>query len=53
MEEKRVSMMAGWATLSAKEKRGKKIGGNFFGLKSPKCAARLSAHFFLTFKVRT
>ena len=30
MEEERVSVMAGWAALSAKEKRGKKIGEIFF-----------------------
>ena len=53
MEEERVSMMAGWAALSAKEKRGKKLGEIFFDLKSPKCVAQLSAHFFLAFKVRT
>ena len=34
MEEERVSVMAGWATLSAKEKRGKKLGENIFGLKA-------------------
>ena len=53
MDEERVSVMAGWVALSTKEKRGKKLGENVFDLKSRKCVARLTEHFFLAFKVCT